>query len=431
MAARRPTGGALVTDREALQRRTMRVLFASQVLSGAGLAAGITVGGLLGEDMIGSKGYAGLPAALFTVGSALAAWLVGLLSQRSGRRPGLAFGYAVGAIGGAGTVVAAAIDSVPLLLISLFVYGSGSATSLQARYTGADLAHPERRGRAISMVLVATTLGAVIGPNLVDVMGRVAESVGVPTLAGPFILATVAYAAAAIAVVMFLRPDPLLTARAWALQAEADGAKTTSITTEVDSPRIVRLAATVMVVTQLVMLAVMTMTPVHMRDHGHGLSAAGLVISLHIAAMFLPSLLTGRLVDRYGRRPVIAMGAVALGAAGVVAAAAPVDSVAVLALALILLGLGWNFGVIGGTALLTDAVPIERRARTQGAVDVTISLAGAGGGLGSGIVVAASSFAALSVAGGVVGLAILPLLLATRSPRRRDPHVVAAAADAA
>lgn len=414
-------------EHEALQKRTMRVLFAAQVLSGAGLAAGITVGGLLGEDMIGSKGYAGLPAALFTIGSALAAWLVGVLSQRSGRRPGLAVGYAVGAVGGAGTVVAAAIDSVPLLLISLFVYGSGTATNLQARYAGADLARPERRGQAISMVLVATTIGAVIGPNLVDVMGTVAEAVGVPALAGPFILATAAYTAGAVAVVTFLRPDPLLTARAWARDAPTPVG---GAVVEVDSPRLVRLAATVMVVTQLVMLAVMTMTPVHMRDHGHGLSAAGLVISLHIAAMFLPSVVTGRLADRFGRRPVIALGAVALGAAGVVAATAPVDSVAVLAVALVLLGLGWNLGVIGGTALLTDAVPLERRARTQGAVDVTISLAGAAGGLGSGVIVAASSFAALSVVGGLVGLAILPLLLArgTRSPGR--PAAPVAATDA-
>ncbi len=429
MAARRPTRGELVTDREALQRRTIRVLFISQVLSGAGLAAGITVGGLLGEDMIGSKGFAGLPAALFTIGSALAAWLVGMLSQRSGRRPGLALGYAVGALGGAGTVAAAALDNVPLLLVSLFVYGSGSATNLQARYAGADLARADQRGRAISAVLVASTIGAVIGPNLVDATGAIAEAVGIRALAGPFMLATVAYVAGALAVQIALRPDPLLTARAWARVA-ADAAAVVG-PAESYAARTVRLAAGVMVVTQLVMLAVMTMTPVHMRDHGHGLRAAGLVISLHIAAMFFPSLLTGRLVDRYGRRAVVAAGALALGAAGAVAALAPADSVALLALALILLGLGWNFGLIGGTALLTDAVPLERRAKTQGSVDVAISLAGAGGGLGSGFVVAASSFAALSIVGGVIGLAILPLLLATRSPPRNDPQIAAPAADIA
>ncbi len=416
MARRRAAHGQQTVSphEDTTQRRTIRVLVAAQVLSGAGLAAGVSVGGLLGEDMIGGRGYAGLPAALFTLGSALAAWLVGALSQRSGRRPGLALGYGVGAVGGAGTVAAAAIDSVPLLLVSLFLYGSGTATNLQARYAGADLAHPDRRGRAISTVLVATTIGAVIGPNLVDVTGSVAERMGITALAGPFMLATLAYAAGAIVVITCLRPDPLLVARQWAADVKT-GAPNHGAAAPRTETTSVRLAAAVMVVTQLVMLAVMTMTPVHMRDHGQSLAATGLVISLHIAAMFLPSPLTGVLVDRVGRRPVIATGAFTLGAAGVVAAVAPTDSIATLGLALVLLGLGWNFGMIGGTTLLTDAVPLERRAKTQGSADVALALSGAAGGLGSGVIVAGSSFAVLSIAGGFIGLAILPLLLTARS----------------
>ena len=200
-------------DRVALQRRTLRVLLLSQLLAGAGLAAGITVGALLAEDMLGSTGSAGLPAALFTLGSAVAATLVGRLSQHSGRRPGLAAGYAVGALGGAGVVLAAAIDSLPLLFVSLFLYGSGTATNLQARYTGADLASEEHRGRSVSIVLVATTVGAVLGPNLVEPTGQLASTVGIPELAGPFMLATAAYGLAAAAVLVLLRPDPLIVAR--------------------------------------------------------------------------------------------------------------------------------------------------------------------------------------------------------------------------
>lgn len=397
-----------------MQRRTLRVLFAAQVLSGAGLGAGVSVGALLAEDMIGGTGFAGVPAALFTGGSALAAYMVGALSQRAGRRPGLAVGLATGAVGGAGTVAAAAIDSVPLLLVCLFLYGSGVATNLQARYAGADLAHPDRRATAISLVLVGTTVGAVIGPNLVDVMGGVAEHFGIRELAGPFILSSAAYAVGAVIVAVFLRPDPLLVARAERL-TEVTGTGTGAPPDVAHDPRTVRLAATVMVVSQMVMLAIMTMTPVHMREHGQPLSATGLVISLHIAAMFLPSPLTGRLVDTLGRRPLIAAGAMTLGAAGVVAALAPAESLPAVAVALILLGLGWNLGVVGGTALLTDAVPLERRARTQGGADVALALAGATGGLGSGVVVASTSFAALSVAGGAIGLVMLPLLLAVRS----------------
>ncbi|MCZ2829160.1 MFS transporter [Modestobacter sp. VKM Ac-2986] len=405
------TGSRVSLDVEGLQRRTLRVLLASQVLAGAGLAAGVTVGALLAEDVLGSTGLAGLPAALLTLGSAAAAVGVGRLSQRSGRRPGLAAGYTVGAVGGAGVVLAAVLDSAPLLLVALLLYGSGSATNLQARYAGGDLAVPERRGRAVSTVLVATTVGAVAAPNLVAPMGSLAAALGIPELAGPFLLATVAYALAAVVVSTWLRPDPLLTARTVAEDAARSAGGTAPGATDTV---LLRLGATAMVLTQLVMVALMTMTPVHMREHGHGLGAAGLVISLHIAAMFLPSPLTGRLVDRHGRRPVIAAAGVTLLAAGLLAAAAPADSVALLAVALVLLGLGWNLGLLAGTALLTDAVPLERRARTQGNVDVGVALAGAVGGLGSGLVVAATSFAALGLAGGLVALALVPGLLVSR-----------------
>ncbi len=404
-------------DRAAAQRRIMRVLLLAQVLAGAGLAAGITVGALLAEDMLGSTSAAGLPAALLTAGSAAAALLVAQLSDRSGRRPGLAAGYAVGALGGAGVVLAAAIDNVPLLFLALVLYGSGSATNLQARYAGADLVEPERRGRAVSTVLVATTLGAVVGPNLVGPTGALAESLGIRDLAGPFILASAAYALAGVAVALLLRPDPLLTARAWALTpAGVSAAAADPAQGDEPASATLRLAASAMVVTQLVMVAIMTMTPVHMRDHGHDVSAAGLVISLHVAAMFLPSPLTGALVDRVGRRPVLAAGAVTLVLAGLVAAVAPQDSVAVLAVALILLGLGWNFGLVAGTALVTDAVPLVSRARTQGRVDLAVALAGATGGIGSGFIVAQADFVGLSLAGGVLALCLLPLLLAARDP---------------
>ncbi|MBK5305623.1 MAG: MFS transporter [Frankiaceae bacterium] len=296
-------------DIAALQQRTLRVLLAAQVLAGAGLAAGVTVGALLAEDMLHSTGLSGLPAALLTLGSAAAAVGVGRLSQRAGRRPGLAAGYLVGAVGGTGVVLAAAIDSVPLLVLSLVLYGSGTATNLQARYAGADLAAPERRGRAVSTVLVATTLGAVAGPNLVEPMGSAAATLGIPRLAGPFLLASAAYALAAVVVSVQLRPDPLLTARTVATEAArvAAAAGTAAASPGVVSTALLRLGATAMIIAQLVMVAIMTMTPVHMREHGHGLGAAGLVISVHIAAMFLPSPLTGVLVDRVGRRGLIAL----------------------------------------------------------------------------------------------------------------------------
>jgi MFS family permease len=418
-----PTPAAPVPPgtRAAAQRRILRVLVASQILSGAGLAAGVTVGALLAEDMLGSTGLAGLPSALFTLGSAGAALLVGRLSDRAGRRAGLAAGYATGAVGCAGTVLAAVVGSVPLLFAALLLYGSGTATNLQARYAGADLAEPSRRGRAVSTVLVATTLGAVAGPNLVDVTGKLAAAAGIPALAGPFALAAVAYALAAAVLLVFLRPDPLVTARR--LDAGPVAAPSGTDEPGPGSPPgrpagSIRFAATAMVVTQIVMVAIMTMTPIHMRDHHHGLAAAGFVIAVHVACMFLPSPLTGNLADRFGRRPVIAAGGITLLAAGILAAAAPVESVPALAVALGLLGLGWNLGLVGGTAMVTDVTPVRDRARTQGTVDLAVALAGATGGMTSGLVVAMSSFSTLALAGGCLALVMLPTLLATG--RRRS-----------
>lgn len=411
-----------------VQRRILVVLVVAQFLSGAGLAAGITVGALLAQDLLGSTTLAGLPSALFAVGGALASALVGRISQRWGRRPGLALGYLTGALGAVGAVVAAVVGSAPLLFVALFVYGAGNATNLQARYTGADLATPDRRGSAISTVLMATSLGVIAGPNLVEVMGDVAAAVGVPRLAGPFLLAAAAYGAAALILSVALRPDPLLLARDRAALQHAAPATVPSATTSPaaalpaatppdDATAGIRLGATVMVVTQVVMAAIMTMTPVHMAANGHGLGATGLVIAIHVGAMYLPSPVSGWLVDRYGPRAVAALAGLTLLSAGVVAAVAPASSVPVLALALGLLGLGWSFGLVAGTTAITANLPLARRARTQGSVDVLVSLGGAVAGAVSGVVVTTWSFGTLCVLGAVVAALLLPALALLRSGR--------------
>lgn len=314
-------------DREQLQRvqrRTLTVVVISQVFGGAGLAAGITVGALLAQDMLGSDGMAGLPTALFTLGSALAAFLVGWITQKGGRRIGLGLGFSAGGLGAIGVVAAAVTEHVPLLFASLFVYGAGTATNLQARYAGTDLALPTRRGTAVSIAMVSTTLGAVAGPNLVEPLGRLATTVGVPELAGPFLLAAVAYLAAGAVLFSLLRPDPYLLARA--INAAADRTRTDAHTTPTASlvGTGALVGATVMVLTQVAMVAIMTMTPVHMRAHHHGLGAVGLVIGLHVGAMFLPSLVTGALVDRVGRIPMACAAGVTLLSAGILAASRPV-----------------------------------------------------------------------------------------------------------
>ncbi len=408
-------------DVEALQRRTLRIVVASQVCGGAGLAAGVTVGGLLAKEMLGGDQVAGLPVALFTLGSALAAFLIGRATQRSGRRVGLGAGFAAGALGAVGVVVAAVTGSVALLMCSLFVYGAGTATNLQARYAGTDLAAPSRRATAVSVAMVSTTLGAVAGPNLVEPMGRVAGQLGIPKLAGPFLLAAVAYTAAGVVLFVLLRPDPYLVAQAHEVR---NGVDTTADGDDAPLGVGAFVGAAVMIVTQMVMVAIMTMTPVHMRAHGHGLGDVGLVIGFHIGAMYLPSLVTGVLVDRVGRIRMVVVAAFTMLAAGLAAAFAPAESLPVLVFALVLLGVGWNIGLISGTALVVDATEPHNRARVQGTIDVGVALAGAGGGAVSGVIAAGSSYAALSLIGGGVSLVLIPVVLVAGRHEARRRTVV-------
>ncbi|KJD39093.1 MFS transporter [Paenibacillus polymyxa] len=400
-----------------LYRRMLITVIFSQIFGGAGLAAGVTVGALLAQDMLGTDKFTGIPTALFTLGSAVAALLVGRFSQRFGRRMGLGLGFIAGGVGAVGVVVAALMDSITLLLISLLVYGSGTATNLQARYAGTDLANSKQRATAASMAMVFTTIGAVAGPNLVNVTGEFALSIGVPSLAGPFLLAAVAYTLAGIILLLLLHPDPLLVAKAVANQTAQGSQSNSDPEATRDGRKGITLGALIMIITQIVMVAIMTMTPVHMKHHGHGLGEVGLVIGFHIGAMYLPSLVTGILVDKIGRIAMAMASAVTLLLAGVVAALAPTDSMVMLIVALSLLGIGWNFGLISGTALIVDSTTTSNQAKVQGSVDVLIALAGASGGALSGMIVANSSYSILAYAGGILALALLPIMLWMRPKR--------------
>ncbi|AHX17991.1 MAG TPA: MFS transporter [Bacillus sp. (in: Bacteria)] len=406
-------------EQQKLYKRTLIIVSISQMFGGAGLAAGITVGALLAQQMLGTDAFAGLPTAMFTLGSALAAFIVGKLSQRYGRRIGLATGFIVGGFGAIGVVMAALTNSIILLLISLLIYGAGTATNLQARYAGTDLADKKQRATAVSITMVMTTFGAVAGPNLVGVMGSFAHSIGVPKLAGPFILSAAAFILAGLVLFVMLRPDPLIIANIIERYKQEHTYKGQPITEEVkENKRGITVGAIVMILTQIVMVAIMTMTPVHMGHHGHGLSAVGLVIGFHVGAMYLPSLVTGMLIDKIGRTTMSIAGGVILLAAGVIAAIAPSDSLLLLIVALSLLGLGWNLGLISGTAQIVDSTTPSTRAKTQGKIDVFIALAGASGGAMSGMVVANSSYAALSLAGGVLALLLIPVVIWSRKGAR-------------
>ncbi|HEK9103235.1 MFS transporter [Bacillus pfraonensis] len=406
-------------EQQKLYKRTLIIVSISQMFGGAGLAAGITVGALLAQQMLGTDAFAGLPTAMFTMGSAGAAFIVGRLSQRYGRRIGLASGFMAGGVGAIGVVMATLTNSIILLLASLLIYGAGTATNLQARYAGTDLANKKQRATAISTTMVMTTFGAVAGPNLVGIMGNIALSIGIPKLAGPFLLSAAAFLLAGLVLFIMLRPDPLIVASVIETYKQKQIKKENSmIKTSIENKRGVIVGAVVMILTQIVMVAIMTMTPVHMKHHGHGLHEVGLVIGFHVGAMYLPSLVTGILVDKVGRMTMSIASGVVLLSAGVIAAVAPSDSLILLVVALVLLGLGWNLGLISGTAQIVDATEPLTRAKTQGKIDVLIALAGASGGAMSGMVVANSSYAALSLAGGALALLLIPVVIWSRKGNR-------------
>lgn len=402
-----------------LYKRTLIVVSISQIFGGAGIAAGITVGALLAQQMLGTDAVSGLPTALFTLGSAAAAYIVGRLSQRYGRRTGLTTGFLVGGLGAIGVIIAALINSILLLFVSLLIYGAGSSTNLQARYAGTDLANSQQRAKAISMTMVFTTFGAVAGPNLVNIMGDFAQSIGVPSLAGPFILSATAYILAGLVLFVLLRPDPLVIARTIeASNHESNRQEYVMNTQLVENKKGIIIGATILIVTQIIMVIIMTMTPVHMRHHGHGLGEIGLVIGFHVGSMYLPSLFSGILVDKFGRTAMAIASGTTLLLAGIVAAIAPGDSITFLVIALSLLGLGWNFGLISGTALIVDSTHSSTRAKTQGTVDVLIALSGASGGALSGMILASSSYSTLSIIGGFIALLLIPVVFWYRGDTR-------------
>lgn len=387
---------------EQLYRRSLRTVVVSQAFGGAGLAAGIAVGALIAQDMLGSAALSGLPTACFTMGAALTAFLIGRVTTRHGRRVGLGAGFMAGGLGAVGIIAATQLGNPFLLFLFLFIYGAGTATNLQARYAGTDLATPENKGKSVSIAMVATTIGAVAGPNLVSPLSGLADRLGLVPLSGPFILAAAAYLTAGAILFVRLRPDPYLVAR------ELHQSQPAAAGNEVTQQRLIFAGAVAMLVSQIVMVAIMTMTPVHMRGHDHGMSAVGLVIGLHVAAMWLPSLVTGSLVDKVGTRVVASAGGVVLLVAGLTAAFS--GGVVGLVIALMLLGLGWNLGVVSGTTMVVKGTDVETRAAVQGKIDVLVNLGGAGAGIISGLVMAASSYAVLAIAGGVLALIVVPIV---------------------
>ncbi|WP_438612759.1 MFS transporter [Kocuria sabuli] len=393
--------------RRALQRRVVRVLALGQVLGGVGVGATLALGALLVTEVSGSPAWSGMAATMNTLGAALLAVPLARLARARGRRISLSTGAVTAMAGASVTIGAAVLSSFPLLLVGLALLGAGSALNLQSRFAATDLAPDETRARDLSLVVWSTTIGAVLGPNLFvpgEVLGR---ALGLPELTGGFVIALVAQAAGALVYLTGLRPDPLLLAVA---DGEAAGAGRPSpaggLAVLRSSPSARRAVLTV-ALSHAVMVALMSMTPVHLTGQGASLSLVGLTISLHVAGMYALAPVFGWLADRLGRRPVVLLGQVAFTAALVLSWLASVSPVLVT-VGLVLLGLGWSASTVAGSALVAEAVPPPERPQLQGVSDLFMNLAGAAGGALAGPVLALVGFDGLSAALLVlVGLVVL------------------------
>jgi MFS family permease len=374
------------TRDDAIQRRTVSTLMVGQSLGTAASASMVAALGLLAAEVLGSDSLAGLPAAVGTLGTALIASPLAGLAVQKGRRPALWTGYGLGAIGAATAALAGQVGVFWLLLVGMTVFGGGQAASLQSRFAAADLATPDRRARDISRVVWVATIGGVLGPILNSTEDTVGRAVGLASWVGPMVAASVLYAIAALWAAARLRPDPLLirAERAGLPSVERPRRQLTEAWRAVRSEPLAMLALGSLIVSQAVMVAVMTMTPLHMRDHGQAW-LSGSVIAVHVLGMYGFSPLVGRYTDRVGASRTIRDGALIL-VAGVLASVVAGYQPWLIFIGLLLLGLGWSFGLIAGSALLTASVPDRSRVAAQGLSDTLLSGLAAGAALISGVI---------------------------------------------
>lgn len=428
-------GVGTLTD---VHRRSVRVLVASQVLGGVGVASGIAVGGLLAEQVSGSTALSGLAQTATVLGAALLAVPMARAAEAAGRRTALAVGYGLGLVGAGLAVVAAVIGSFPLLLVATLLFGGGTASNLQARYAATDAAAPEVRARSLSVVVWATTVGAVAGPNLSGVGGRLGAALGIPPLSGPYLFSVVSFATAALAVQLLLRPDPLVAARA-VRAAERPVRDTGTAPGPTGRPSMAttlhavaarpaaRLGLGAVAAAHAVMVGVMAMTPVHLGHEGASLRVVGIVISVHIAGMYAVSPLFGWLSDRVGRVAVIVLGLGTFAVSLTLGAVADVGQHELVGVSLALLGLGWSACLVAGSTLLTESVPTAVRTSVQGVSDLTMGLSAALAGGLSGPLLAAGGYRTLTLTAAVLLVPVVVLAVGERLARESRSRPVGGA----
>jgi MFS family permease len=397
------------------RRALMTTLFAAQVCASTGFTMSLAVGSIMAAAITGTNTWSGLPVALGALGGAAASWPLARLMDRVGRRPGLTLGYVL-AVGGAGLGILGVLhQSFALFLVGMALFGIANASNLLARYAAADISVGAERGRAMGLIVWGSTVGSIIGPNLMDAAVRVGAAVGVAAVASPFLISLAGYGVAAALIHVLLRPDPLTLARLHERPAVAPAAASRRRTVGeiVREPR-VALAFVVLMVGQLVMIGTTSTSTLYLHDQGHPVGTIGLAASLHLGGMYVSSPLSGWLSDRFGRLPMIGVGGLIQLIACAFTGLVPGSAGALVIAGLFLNGIGWNLAFVSASALLTDALSPDDRTSIQGLADLCMGMMGFVGSAVGGVILGLWGFGMLNA----VGAAMLILPLAASSMRR-------------
>lgn len=402
-----------MTDTRAVaQRHTLQTLSVSQIVSGIGVAGAVPAGALLMYDVSGNEALSGLAQTFAVTGAALMAIPLARLTSSGGRRRTVMTGYGIGALGAFLAVAGGTLRFIPLILLGTMLAGAASAAAYQLRFAAADLAAPDRRGRDLAIVMWASTIGSVLGPNLLDWSGHNAELVRLPPLVGPYLFSGSMLLVSALIVFAFLRPDPYLLSVRLAGEEKPPAARNLRHALElISGSQPAKIALAAIVTGHIAMVSIMVMTPVHMQHVDVSLRIIGLVISVHILGMYALAPLFGMLSDRWGRLRVIELGVVTLLLSAWIAATAAADDALRLGIGLFLLGVGWSMTMVSGSAMLAESLPVDDRPSVQGASDLFMNGAGALGGAAAGVVLALSGYIAVCA---VAAVPVLLLGVATR-----------------
>jgi MFS family permease len=401
--------------RASVRGKLMATLFVAQVCGSTGQSIGLAIGSIVAAGITGTNTWSGLPIAVGALGTALASWPLARLMARSGRRPGLALGYGLAVIGALLAMAGVMVRSFSLLLGGMALFGIASTSNLLARYAAADVHSAAQRGRAMGLIVWGSTIGSIIGPNLMAPALRLGALLGVSSVASAFLIAVGSYALASLLIEVFLRPDPLAIARRSqeivdAGRAAGPARRLGAILADVR----VQLAVATLSISQFVMISTTSTSPLYLHDQGHHVQTIGLAVSFHLAGMYVTSPLSGWLCDRFGRLPMIGAGASMLIVAVMLAGLVPGTDRALVILALFLNGVGWNLAFVAGSALLTDALAPAERPSIQGFADLFMGLMGALGSAVGGMILGVWGFAILNAVGAALVLGPLAAMLLRR-----------------